>query len=138
MKAKNMIAKIGEVGVDSGQLVVCDPCYIDDEWKREDFTPKRKPKSNFSYNRCCHITLENRQAGELKTKKGRSGLAVTFNTGLGDGLYDVMAEYSKDDDFGLRIKKVWIDFFKPYEKLIKEGKKAIRKVVRKNEKVKQG
>lgn len=29
--------KIGEVGVDSGQLLVCDPCYIDSEWKNEDF-----------------------------------------------------------------------------------------------------
>jgi len=28
---------IGEVGVDSGQLVLCDPSYIDSEWKNEDF-----------------------------------------------------------------------------------------------------
>jgi len=28
--------KIGEVGVDSGQLVVCDPCYIDSEWEKEE------------------------------------------------------------------------------------------------------
>lgn len=24
---------IGEVGVDSGQLMVCDPCYIESQWK---------------------------------------------------------------------------------------------------------
>lgn len=29
--------QIGVVGVDSGQLLVCDPCYIDGEWKDEDF-----------------------------------------------------------------------------------------------------
>lgn len=28
---------IGHVGVDSGQLLLCDPCYIDSEWKKEDF-----------------------------------------------------------------------------------------------------
>lgn len=28
---------IGEVGVDSGQLLLCDPCYIDSQWKAEQF-----------------------------------------------------------------------------------------------------
>ena len=28
---------IGQVGVDSGQLLLCDPCYIDSEWEQEDF-----------------------------------------------------------------------------------------------------
>jgi hypothetical protein len=29
--------EIGFVGVDSGQLLITDPCYIDSEWKHEDF-----------------------------------------------------------------------------------------------------
>lgn len=32
---------IGHVGVDSGQLLLCDPCYIDSEWKKEDFEDVR-------------------------------------------------------------------------------------------------
>ena len=28
---------IGHVGVDSGQLLLCDPCYIDSQWVEEDF-----------------------------------------------------------------------------------------------------
>ncbi len=32
---------IGHVGVDSGQLLLCDPCYIDSEWEQEDFTDIR-------------------------------------------------------------------------------------------------
>jgi hypothetical protein len=28
--------KIGEVGVDSGQLLICDPIYIDAQWTRDD------------------------------------------------------------------------------------------------------
>jgi hypothetical protein len=28
---------IGHVGVDSGQLLLCDPCYIDSQWEKEDY-----------------------------------------------------------------------------------------------------
>ena len=31
------IELIGHVGVDSGQLMLCDPCYIDSQWEKEDF-----------------------------------------------------------------------------------------------------
>ena len=31
-----MIKKVGVVGVDSGQIMVCDPCYLDSSWQRED------------------------------------------------------------------------------------------------------
>lgn len=26
--------QIGVVGVDSGQVMLCDPCYLDSQWKR--------------------------------------------------------------------------------------------------------
>jgi hypothetical protein len=29
---------LGRVGVDSGQLMVCDPCYIDNQWDKEEFS----------------------------------------------------------------------------------------------------
>jgi hypothetical protein len=32
---------LGHVAVDSGQLLLCDPCYIDSEWVKEDFTDIR-------------------------------------------------------------------------------------------------
>lgn len=35
---KSEWVKIGIVGVDSGQLMVCDPCYIDSEWEKEAYT----------------------------------------------------------------------------------------------------
>lgn len=28
---------LGEVGVDSGQLLITDPCYIDSEWQKKEF-----------------------------------------------------------------------------------------------------
>jgi hypothetical protein len=33
---------IGHVGVDSGQLLLCDPCYIDSQWVKEDFEDLRR------------------------------------------------------------------------------------------------
>ena len=35
---------IGHVGVDSGQLLLCDPCYIDSEWQKEEFNDFRTYK----------------------------------------------------------------------------------------------
>ena len=32
-----MRKKLGVVGVDSGQLMICDPCYIGSQWKDEKF-----------------------------------------------------------------------------------------------------
>lgn len=37
MAKKTEIVQIGFVGVDSGQLVICDPCYIASEWQQEAF-----------------------------------------------------------------------------------------------------
>jgi hypothetical protein len=34
---KKEVKQIGSVGVDSGQLIICDPCYIDSEWEKEEF-----------------------------------------------------------------------------------------------------
>ena len=36
---------IGEVAVDSGQLMICDPCYIDSQWENEDFEDIRVYKN---------------------------------------------------------------------------------------------
>ena len=32
---------LGNVGVDSGQILICDPCYIDTEWEKEEFNIRR-------------------------------------------------------------------------------------------------
>jgi hypothetical protein len=40
-RGKEKWVRIGEIGVDSGQLVLCDPCYIDSEWSKEEFVDIR-------------------------------------------------------------------------------------------------
>lgn len=46
--------KIGKVGVDSGQLMLCDPCYIDNNWVKEEFVDLRvfsdKSGKQYAYN----------------------------------------------------------------------------------------
>jgi hypothetical protein len=37
---------IGYVGVDSGQILICDPCYIDSNWQKEEFNILRRYKHN--------------------------------------------------------------------------------------------
>lgn len=99
--------KIGEVGVDSGQLVVCDPCYIDSEWKKEDLDFEQdgsvKPKENFSYPAVCALTLGPRQgeeikenSGQLNYKMGHAGVGVAFPSGYGDGCYPVYATFNDE------------------------------------------
>lgn len=91
---------IGHVAVDSGQLLLCDPCYIDSEWEKEsqweeeDFTDENK--HNFSYNACVKATLSKDGHGQLNFKLGHAGVGVAFSTAFGDGMYPVYAKYDKD------------------------------------------
>jgi len=104
-----MWKKIGVVGVDSGQLLISDPCYIDSEWeKEEDFNPD-KPKYNFSYNSCCKASIDDKN-NQLNYKKGHAGVGVCFSTGLGDGCYDVFAKFETLKDWGERITEIKIKF----------------------------
>jgi hypothetical protein len=43
-KTKTIKKIIGHVGVDSGQILVCDPCYIESEWKKQEFFDDRAIK----------------------------------------------------------------------------------------------
>lgn len=101
---------IGEVAVDSGQLMVTDPSYIDAEWKREPFAivgdieRKEGALFNYSYDGACRSTLSGGGHGELAFAKGHAGAGVTFGTAWGDGMYPVFAE--KHDG---RIVRVYVN-----------------------------
>jgi hypothetical protein len=87
---------IGYVAVDSGQLLIADPCYLRD-WKNGDY-----PGGNH-YARACRISLD---GGGTITIAGLAGDGVVFPSGYGDGEYAV---YGFLDSKG-RISKVEIDF----------------------------
>jgi hypothetical protein len=101
----NKKVQIGVVGVDSGQLMVCDPGYLQKEWiNREFLGDKGRPTGEFSYDGACRATLTKEGVGQLNFKRGHAGAGVAFST-KGDGTYPVFAEYDKEG----RIVRVIIE-----------------------------
>lgn len=153
---------IGRVGVDSGQLLIMDPCYMEKYWKKDSesdikgvkfwgagkqgavqylqtmgyevevtenhnafiqTTEKQEVEAinqiladylhkdidgnrivwdtvnTGSYQEICDLTLNGEKAGEYKNIIG-----CAFQSGFGDGLYDVYATY-KDYGFGNMVDK---------------------------------
>lgn len=78
--------QVGTFAVDSGQVMIIDPCYVDE---------------GFSYGQVCDVTL-NKENGY----KGQFQGGFVTSTLHGDGLYPIMAEL---DDRGCIIRLV-IDF----------------------------
>ena len=85
---------IGHVGVDSGQLVLMDPCYIMNMW---DVT---------TYEAVCAQTTSVEMAGKVPYPMGHEGMLVATSTGYGDGFYPVYAEYNEEG----RVKRVTVEF----------------------------
>lgn len=92
MSYGNTTHRVGSIGVDSGQVMVGDPCYLGD-WKDTDsFAMDLKPEScvapfEYSYEGACQATCGDDHAGEL----GRQ-TAVAVSSGYGDGCYPVYVE----------------------------------------------
>lgn len=105
---------LGYAGVDSGQILIVDPCYLS-EWKDGEFHPTDTDPKNIianHYNTCCHTTMSKNQGGEILVS-GVGGFGVCCSSGSGDGSYPIYAEYtnigskSKPD---IRIKSLTIEF----------------------------
>ncbi|AZB43514.1 hypothetical protein CEF21_15055 [Bacillus sp. FJAT-42376] len=78
----------GSVAVDSGQLMITDPCYVIGKGTEEE------------YKKTCEVTLTPDNCGQIL-----NGSAFALGTAYGDGIYDV---FVKRDSEG-RITKVEID-----------------------------
>ena len=84
---------IGHCPVDSGQIMVVDPCYVLANNNTTD------TKLNELYNDICEVTLSSERAGEFN-------LGCATSSGWGDGSYPAYVHY---DDSG-RVKKLVVDF----------------------------
>ena len=109
MTKVNREVLIGHVAVDSGQLMLCDPCYLDkwqdnEEWEK--VTADESGLYPLSYNGACGATLSDDRYGQLKFNLGHEGAAVAFASGLGDGFYPVYATIIEDGLWGRRIAEV--------------------------------
>lgn len=100
---------IGHCAVDSGQIMLVDPCYATDNafmgMDSEPFAANLPTPYPFSYNGASSATCSDEQAGQL----GRN-TAVVVASGYGDGCYPVYATYINDGTWGRRIKSVRIEF----------------------------
>ena len=89
MAERPIIKKLlGYAAVDSGQLIIVDPCYLK-SWKdgsAEDTTTH--------YGKACDITNNAQRGGEI-TVSHIAGNGVVFGTG-GDGNFAVYAHYRQD------------------------------------------
>ena len=78
------IKKIGTIGVDSGTIIISDPCYlIDDEWGEEDY--KKEVVDNW-------YKLTHQIKNDVGAYK-----AIISETGYGDGVFPVYATIGKDE-----------------------------------------
>lgn len=102
---------IGHIGVDSGQMMLVDPCYVKDFDSgdinlADDVSDRDEPEhNNFSYEGACNVTLAKGQAGILS-----HSMAAVSSTGFGDGSYPVYVEYSDEGSWGRRVKSMTIVF----------------------------
>ena len=98
---KTNLEYIGSFGVDSGQAMVGDPCYLD-EWKTNqgeewDLTGKI---GQYCYHGASASTID------ASTGVLGEGRAVVFSTGYGDGAYPVYAEFTDEG----RVARIVIEF----------------------------
>lgn len=90
---------IGYVAVDSGQVIIVDPCYLA-SWKDGESTDKTS-----HYGQCCEETLSKKRGGEVLVSSV-AGIGVASSTYDGDGRYPVYADKDKHG----RIKSLTIEF----------------------------
>ena len=98
--------KIGEISIDSGLVWIGDPCYI--LHKNQDEQPQDIGRT---WEEFCQKLKGMNHAKQFEHFKGFSGLGVVASTGLGDGVYDVMAEIVDDPTWGHRVKSLSVKFF---------------------------
>ena len=83
--------KIGVVGVDTGRILIADPCYADQKEIRD--VQSKVVVAKYS------------QSLQLNFDIGRPGAGVMVESGMGDGIYSVYAKYEEE-----RVAEVKIDF----------------------------
>jgi Protein of unknown function (DUF4241) len=92
---------LGMFGVDSGQVMIGDPCYLE-WWEANAFNPHDNGEvPEYSYAGACRTSLNPTQGGVLDKHR-----AVVSQTGWGDGFYAV---YRDLNEFG-RVSALHILF----------------------------
>ena len=105
---------IGSIGVDSGQMMLSDPCYVKDFEDSDDVVElmdaiKNGSDDSYSYTGACSQSNTSQQAGVLVNDIGAE-MGVVCSSVFGDGVYPV---FVKRHDFGnndTRVVEMKIEF----------------------------
>jgi hypothetical protein len=102
---------LGFFGVDSGQVMIGDPGYLT-YWKENEIGDEGY--GHYSWAGACATTLTSEFGGTLRNKIGAE-LAVVSNTGIGDGVYPVVAHISDEAGWGERVERLEIIFLTEHD-----------------------
>lgn len=89
--------KVGEAAVDSGQMMLIDPCYIESTWQRRGET--KDDAGDMNYEAAGERTMRNARDGAfggLRNTRSRYDLAFVTRTYLGDGVFPVSVQRAAD------------------------------------------
>jgi hypothetical protein len=85
------VKQIGVVSVDAGLCWIGDPCYI----LHKEKLPKALGNDWGGFCRMLRADKQSPTAKQFDHDSGQPGLGVVVETGYGDGLYPVYAEFTK-------------------------------------------
>ena len=89
MKFVSRDVVLGRVGVDSGQLLISDPCIVDSQWKKDEYDNDKISDRKLSYNSCCHATGIDRIMKYEGEESDAPGGELGDNVGPCQLLYDM-------------------------------------------------
>lgn len=94
------VKKVGKISVDSGMIMLIDPCYVLHLPEGE-----REQNKDFGKNWLEFCDKTETLPKQFKHNNGNESLAVVLDTKYGDGTYNVFIEYDNED----RPSKIIID-----------------------------
>tara|TARA_R100000306_G_C4322112_1_gene115678 strand:- start:65 stop:418 length:354 start_codon:yes stop_codon:yes gene_type:complete len=105
--------RAGVISIDSGQVMLVDPCYlrswVADEYSMDD--EKNDEPGTFSYSGVC------RSSGQIDGAGAGYGKAVVTRTGYGDGVYDVFVT-TNDEGRVEKLEAIFIGDDNPTEQFM--------------------
>lgn len=91
----------GHIGVDSGQVMLIDPCYVTAE-----FEGQLDDKPGLNYAGACKASLSKRACGNFGGNDYTNTIAFCTSTAHGDGVYPVLVRRNAAG----RVVSIRIDF----------------------------
>jgi hypothetical protein len=96
-KIETEIIELGHIGVDSGTMMLCDPCYV-------------MGRDTKSWENVCNEIKDGREGMILRVNDSDYADGSVFSTGFGDGSYPVEIEVGDFGELGKRVVSAKITF----------------------------